>query len=83
MSAPLDLQLGRLDLLSIGANRRGCLRVLPSSKGKKHKVITGGEDGVVQCNSVKKGETQVRTRNERARTASSCRSAAQKDALAQ
>ena len=60
MSAPLDLQLGRLDLLSMGANRRGCLRVLASSKGKKHKVITGGEDGVVQCNAVKKGETQVR-----------------------
>src|SRR4051794_25736533 len=59
MSAPLDIQLGRLDLASIGANRRHCLRVLPSSKGKKHKVVTGGEDGVVQTIALKKGQTEV------------------------
>ena len=63
MSAPLDLQLGRLDLLQIGANRRGCLRVLASSKGKKSKIVTGGEDGVVQCAAVKKGETSIVFKN--------------------
>lgn len=63
MSAPLDIQLGRLDLCNIGANRRACVAVLHSSKGKKAKVVTGGEDGVLQCFAVKKGETQV-TREE-------------------
>jgi hypothetical protein len=57
MAAALEIQLGRLDLLNGGANRRHCLRVLPSSKGKKQKLLLGGEDGVVQCVSVKKGET--------------------------
>lgn len=56
MSAPLDIQLGRLDLCHIGSNRRHCVKVLPSSKGKKQKLVLGGEDGIVQCLSIKKGE---------------------------
>lgn len=59
MSASLDIQLGRLDVHHIGANRRHCLQLLRSSKGKKDKLVTGGEDGVVQLIAVKKGETQV------------------------
>ena len=63
MSAPLEIQLGRLDLLNIGSNRRHCVRVLPSSKGKKQKLVCGGEDGVVQCVAVKKGETSIVFKN--------------------
>ncbi len=47
----------------MGANRRNCLQVLKSSKGKKDKIVTGGEDGVIQCVAVKKGETQLVFKN--------------------
>jgi len=63
MSAPLDIQLGRLDVHSMGANRRHCVAVLKSSKGKRDKLVSGGEDGVVQCVAVKKGETQLVFKN--------------------
>src|SRR5688500_19048455 len=63
MSVPMDIQLGRLDLTHIGANRRHCLAVLPASKGKKQKVVVGGEDGVVTCFAVKKSQTELVFKN--------------------
>lgn len=52
----MDLSLGRFDLWSVGSNNRNCLKVLPSAKAKKQKVVIGDDTGVATCLTVKKGQ---------------------------
>ena len=55
----MDIPLGRFDLYTVGSNNRNCLKVLPSQKAKRQKVVIGDDSGVASCINVKKGQTEV------------------------
>lgn len=57
--AAVDHKLERLDLLSVGANHRNVLKLLPSKETKKHRVAVGNDAGVVTCVFVKKNDVQI------------------------
>jgi len=59
----MDLGMARIDLVTVGSNNRNTLKILPSAKKKRQKVVIGDTSGVVTCVVLKKGDTETVFKN--------------------
>lgn len=63
VSSHAQISLGRADLLQTGSNHRGVLKVLPSAKQKRQKMVMGDDTGSLTCFTYKKNMTEVIFKN--------------------